>query len=581
MRKQLTVDSYQLTVKDGGRSRARWLAIALTVNCQLLTVNCIQSAQAADWPIWGGNGSRNMVSAETGLPTAFTAGQYKRAAGGQRTSSLRDLGQSEEIDLATTKNVRWVAKLGSQSYGNVTVAGGKVFLGTNNESPRDPRFKGDRSVVMCLDEKTGSFLWQLAIPKLGTGKVSDWEYLGICSSPAVEGDRVYVVTNRCEVVCLDANGQANGNDGPYKEEGQYLAGPGRPPVAVTPRDGDILWRFDMREELGVFPHNIASSSVLVLSDRLAVTTSNGVDWTHTTIPNPRAPALCVLEKATGKLLGEESVGISARTLHSNWSTPAYGKVGDQEMIIFGGGDGICYAFDVSPVKAEDGTAVLKELWRFDCNPPHYRKKNGKALKYATRDGPSEVLATPVFYNGRVYVAIGQDPEHGEGIGNLVCIDASKRGDITTSGKIWSYDKIARSISTVAIANGMVFAPDFSGFVHCVDAETGKPYWVFDSQSHIWGSPLVADGKVYFGTEDGDIIILAADKKLKEINRIDMRSPVYSTPVAANGTLYIGTQTHLYAIGGTTSSRLQAPSSRFSRTALPERTWSLELGAWSP
>jgi outer membrane protein assembly factor BamB len=192
---------------------------------------------------------------------------------------------------------------------------------------------------------------------------------------------------------------------------------------------------------------------------------------------------------------------------------------------------------------------MREIWRFDCNPPHYRMKNGKPIKYATREGPSEIHATPVFYKNRVYTPIGQDPEHGEGIGNLVCIDATKTGDITKSGQIWAYNKIARSLSTVSIANDLLIVGDYSGFVHCLDPETGKPYWVFDAQSHIRGSTLVGDGKVYIGTEDGDIIILAVDKKMKEIGRIDMRAPVYSSPVAANGTLYIATMTHLYAIGG--------------------------------
>jgi len=175
-------------------------------------------------------------------------------------------------------------------------------------------------------------------------------------------------------------------------------------------------------------------------------------------------------------------------------------------------------------------------------------KNGKALKYATPDGPSEVIATPVFYHNRVYVPIGQDPEHGEGQGNFSCIDITKTGDITRAGTIWSYDKIHRSLSTPAIANGLVFVGDFSGFIHCLDAETGQPYWVYDTKSHIWGSTLVADGKVYAGTEDGDFIVLDASKTLKVINKIDMRSPIYSTPVVANGTLFVATPTHLYAIG---------------------------------
>ncbi|WP_395142341.1 PQQ-binding-like beta-propeller repeat protein, partial [Armatimonas sp.] len=480
--------------------------------------------RAADWPYWGGGPSRNMVSSETNIATSWDAGRYK--------------GSTEEIDLATTKNVKWVAKLGSQSYGNPTVSGGKIFVGTNNESPRDEKLKGDRAVLLCLDEKTGDMVWQLAVPKLGTGKVSDWEFLGLCSSPAVDGDKVYVVTNRCEVICLDVNGQANGNQG-VQDEAKYLTDKGKPPHTLGAKDADVLWRFDMREELGVFPHNITNCGPLILGNTITVTTSNGVDWTHTNIPNPKAPALCVLDKNTGKYLGEENSGVSAKTMHSNWSSPAGGLVNGKETIIFGGGDGICYAFD--PASAVGGDqSTLKTLWKYDCNPPEYRMKAGKPLKYATFDGPSEVIATPVLYKNRVYVPIGQDPEHGEGIGQMACIDA------ITGKTLWVNKSIHRSLSTPSIINGMVFVADYSGFVHCLDSETGKLYWSFDSKSHIWGSTMVTEGKVYAGTEDGDIIILAASKVMKELGRVDMRAPIYASPVIANGTLYVGTPTHLYA-----------------------------------
>lgn len=489
---------------------------------------------AADWPMWGGTSSRNMVSDGSGFPTTWDVGRYK--------------GNTEEIDMATTKNVKWVAKLGSQTYGNPAISGGKVFVGTNNETPRDPAIKGDRGVLMCLDEKTGKLLWQLTAPKLGTGKVSDWEFLGICSSPAVEGNRVYIVTNRCEAMCLDVEGLANGNDGPFKDEAKYLAEPGKPPVPSSPLQADIIWRFDMREELGVFPHNITNCGPLIFGDNLVVTTSNGVDWTHTTIPNPRAPALCMLNKNTGALLAEEASGVSAKTLHSNWSSAAFGKAGNQDMIIFGGGDGICYGYDTKPVAAEDGINVFKELFRYDCNPAEYRMKDGKPIKYATPDGPSEVIATPVFYKNRVYVPIGQDPEHGEGVGSFVCIDATKTGDITKTGTIWRFNGINRSLSTPSIHNGLLYVADFSGFIYCMDAETGKQHWKYDTKSHIWSSTMVADGKVMVGTEDGDFVMLAADKTLKEIGKIDFRAPIYSSPVVANGVLYVATPTHLYAIG---------------------------------
>lgn len=500
----------------------------------LLAVALPLIGKAEDWPFWGRTSNRNMVSSETNIATDWSPGNYKP--------------NSEEVDPATTKNIKWSVKLGSQAYGNVTVAGGKVFVGTNNESPRNPALKGDRGVLMCFDEKTGKFLWQFAIPKLGTGKVSDWEFLGLCSSPAVDGDKVYIVTNRCEIVCLDVHGMANGNDGPYKEEGQYLAGPGKPPIAPGPADADILWVFDMRKELGIFPHNITNCAPLIIGNKVVVTTSNGVDWTHTNIPNPKAPALAMFDKNTGELLGEEDSGVSSRTLHSNWSSAAGGKLNGKDVIIFGGGDGICYCFDAQETVEKEGTKILKELWRYDCNPPEYRNKNGKALKYATPDGPSEIIGTPVFLNNRVYVPIGQDPEHGEGLGNFVCIDATKTGDITKTGAIWHSQAIMRSLCTPAVFEGLIYVGDFSGFVYCLDAETGKQYWKYDTKSHIWGSPLVVDGKVYIGTEDGDVLMLKLGKEMQLLGKVDMKSPVYCSPVVANGTLYIGTPTHLYAIG---------------------------------
>src|SRR5579884_3731863 len=171
---------------------------------------------AGDWPMWGHDPARNMVCDEKGLPVSFDPG----SAGADGT-----------IDPTTaSKNVKWVAQLGTQTYGNPTVAGGRVFVGTNNGSaPFRPDLKDDYGVVLCLDRAKGKPLWTQFCPKLAAGKVSDWENVGLCCSPTIDGDRVYVVTNRCEVLCLDAAGMANGNEGPFKDEAQYVAGPGRPP----------------------------------------------------------------------------------------------------------------------------------------------------------------------------------------------------------------------------------------------------------------------------------------------------------------------------------------------------------------
>jgi outer membrane protein assembly factor BamB len=492
---------------------------------------------AGDWPEWCGTKGRNMVSNEKGLPVDFSPG--KKVKG------------KDEIDLATTKNVKWITKLGSQTYGTPTVSKGKVFIGTNNESPRDKGKVGDRGILYCIDEKTGKFLWQFVAPKLAAGKVNDWEFLGICASAGIEGDRAYVVTNQCEVVCLDVNALANGNDGPFKDEAKFMtppAAPGQPAptlAEVTPIDADIIWRYSMRDELGVFPHNMTSSSPTLVGDQVFVTTSNGVDWTHTNIPNTQAPSFLSLNKQTGEYIAEEGSKISTRILHCSWSSPASGKIGDAEQVIFAAGDGWVYGYALTS-KKEDDLAIMDELWRYDANPHDYRfDQSAMPRKYATSEGPSEIISTPVIYKDRVYVAIGQDPEHGEGVGMLSCIDATKRGDITKGGAIWTYKEIGRSISTVSIHEGLLYIAEYAGMLHCLDAETGKKHWVYDTKGHIWGSTLVADGKVYLGNEEGELTILATGKEMKKIATIDFPAPILCSPVAANGCLLIPTQTHLY------------------------------------
>ncbi len=499
----------------------------------LIVATPIVSLHAADWPQWGGTPAHNMVSAESGLPVAAEIGEPPESA--------------DKFDKEKAKNVKWIAKLGNQAYGNTTVSGGKVYVGTNNGSPRDPAVEGDHGVVMCFDEADGKLLWQLLVPKLGAGQVADWEYVGVCSSPAVDAGRAYVVTNRCEVLCLDVNGQADGNAGPFTDEVGYMTTPGKPAPKLGPQSADIVWRYDMLDQLGVFPHNQASSNVLVVGDRLYVSTSNSVDWTGAHTPAPDAPALICLDKRTGQLIGEERSGISSRLFNSNWSSPSYGTFAGKPLVVFGGGDGWCYAFEPEPVNG-----VLKEVWRFDCVPEGRRKTpDGKPAKYGSSnpDGPSEIIGTPVIAGDKVFVAIGQAPDNGDGAGALSCIDGTKTGDVTQSGKIWQHADMPRSMSTASVANGLVFIADFAGTIHCLDEKTGMPYWKFDAESRVWGSTLVADGHVYLGNENGLLVVLNATKEepKEPVAEVDFQSPLYSTPVVANGVMYVSTDKWLYAL----------------------------------
>lgn len=515
--------------------------------CLWLTLGALAGAE--DWPQWGGHDNRNQVSAEKGLPSSFEPGRKK---GG-------------DIDLATTKNVKWVAALSTATYGNPTVAGGRVFVGTDAGALEDdPRFHYSRGgIVKCLSEETGKLCWQLPMPvrtKFPKKIYFGHQYLGVCSSPTVDGERVYVVGSAGDILCLDVLGQANGNDGPFQDEAQYMAGAGQPPVKLKPTDGDIIWRFDPIDKLAAYPHDAASCSALIHGDLLYVGTSNGVDGPHERVFSPLAPSLIVLEKSIGRLVATDDAKIGTRLWHAQWSSPSLARVGDKTLIFMGGGDGICYAFEAL-AKTPPQQVHLKTVWTYDCDPPEYRLRNGKPIPYYAGDrrkknspnkndgsylGPSQIIATPVFVDGRVYVAIGQDPAHGRGKGLLHCIDATKTGDITHTGCIWTYDGLDRTISTVAVADGIVYATDVAGRLHCVDADSGKRYAVINTKAETWGGPLWADGKLFVGNKR-DFFIMSAGKQPKILRTIRLGSPVYSTPIVANGVLYVASQRYLWAV----------------------------------
>jgi outer membrane protein assembly factor BamB len=478
------------------------------------------------WPTFGGTLARNMVNpSEKNMPTEWSVEEGKH------------------------KNIKWSAKLGSRSYAGPSIAGGKVFVGTNRAADREPPVPGDKGVVRCYRQSDGKFLWQAIHDKLPSGLVNDWPDQGVCSTPFIENDRIYYVSNRCEVICATTEGLGAGQNVGLTAE-KYKG----------PTDADIVWRLDMMKELNVFPHNLATSSPLVVGDLLFVITSNGVDEGHINIPAPKAPSFIAVDKKTGKVKWQDN-SPAENIIHGQWSNPTYAVINEQPQIIFPGGDGWLYAF-------EPDTGKL--IWKFDCNPKSaVYKLRGKGTR-------NEIISTPVVYDNKVYLGVGQDPEHAYGVGHFWCIDPSKKGDISpkednfdpqapvnqVSGLVWHYGGptdaktaeetgrdyvFGRTISTAAIYDGLVYISELEGYLHCLDAKTGKKYWDHNFKADIWGSPYCVDNKVYIGTDDGEMHILKHGKEKELLETIDMKAKVRGTPVALDGVLYVMTESHLYAI----------------------------------
>jgi outer membrane protein assembly factor BamB len=362
-------------------------------------------------------------------------------------------------------------------------------------------------------------------------------------------------------------------------------------------EADVVWTYDMMKDLGISQHNMCSCSVTGAGDLLFVNTANGVDASHINIPAPDAASFFAINKKTGKVLWtDNSPGLNI--LHGQWSSPAYAEFKDGPQVIFAGGDGWVYSFD--PRGTDEGKSKL--LWKFDCNPKESKwELQGKGTR-------NNIIATPVVHEGRIYVAVGQDPEHREGEGHLWCIDPTKRGDVSSeivilrdeadrpaaertkiphrrlqaldvsqgevaianpnSAMIWHYagydkngnkklefeEEMHRSCGTVAIKDNLLFIADFSGLFHCLDVKTGKVHWTYDMLAEAWGSPLITDGKVYIGDADGDIAVfkLSADPEVampdgEPIVENNMVNSVYTTPVLAHNVLYIANRNNLFAI----------------------------------
>lgn len=224
-----------------------------------------------------------------------------------------------------------------------------------------------------------------------------------------------------------------------------------------------------------------------------------------------------------------------------------GRVGNTDCVFFGAGNGRLYACEALLAAGnDDGMKRLRPVWSFS-GQPEARLGDPTPFQCGRGSASYSVVASPVYYKDRVYVAFTHDPWVGKGDGWLACIDATKSGDVTRSGPKWSYDGISDCISTISTADGLLFIADFSGRLHCLDAETGERHWMEELGGKIWGSTLLADGKVYVGTDRSEFWVFAAARDVEVLSRIRMRDQIFTTPVAANGVLYVATAKHLYAV----------------------------------
>lgn len=423
-------------------------------------------------------------------------------------------------DTTTGRNIVWSVELGNEVYGRPVIDGDVVYVGADNTRRLNPAFQEDSGVLMAFRVKNGAFLWQDLAPRVERG-LREFLLPSTTSAPYVEGDRLYYVTAECQLRCLDTQGFGDGeNDGPYREE-----------VFKDNAAADIVWQLDM-PALGVFPHEACNSDVLPLGDLLVVGTSNGQNEGHTRVPSPRAPSLIAVDKHSGEVVWR-AIGPGDKVLHGNWSSPVAANVNGRMQVFYGGGDGWLRAYDA---------ASGHEIWRFDGNP--------KDARWFPRPGVfsrSFIIASPVVADGRVFVAMGQSPGHGNAPSLIHAISPNGQGDVTQSGLLWTSRDVGRVVGTPIVKDGLLYVGDVGGTVHCLDTATGTHLWKHETIDAIWGSLLLASDRLYVGNDGGLMTVLRAGRQKELLGEIQMDAPLYTRPAMIGDALYLATAHRLYLI----------------------------------
>jgi HEAT repeat protein/outer membrane protein assembly factor BamB len=432
-------------------------------------------------------------------------------------------------DTTTGRNVVWSVALGNQTFGRPVVVGDAVYVGTDNARHMNRACQEEAGVLAAFQAKDGKFLWQDVAPRVERG-LREFLLPSTTSAPYVEGNRLYYVTAECQLRCLDTQGFRDGeNNGPYRDE-----------VFQDDHAADIIWQLDMCGQLGVFPHEASNSEVLPVGDLLMVSTSNGQNEGHTRVPSPRAPSLIAVDKRSGELVWR-AVGPGEQVLHGQWSSPVAANVNGRIQVLFGGGDGWLRSYD-----AESG----HEVWRFDGNP--------KDAPWLPRPGVlsrGSIIASPVFDDGRVFVAMGQSPGHLNGPSLVHAISPNGQGDVTESRLLWTSREVGRVVGTPIAKDGLLYVGDLGGTIHCLDAATGASVWKQETNEAIWGSLLLAGDRLYVGNVGGTMTVLRAGRRKQLLARIEMDAPLYSRPAQVGDALYLATANRLYFIKANGSNRV--------------------------
>jgi outer membrane protein assembly factor BamB len=431
---------------------------------------------------------------------SFSVHSNIRAADPTTKKSAAEVAEEQE---ERTPQLHWMSaprgrnallwRVENDQLGSFTVAGDKVLVGGRLD-------KGNQGVLMCLSAETGQTRWRITHDKLPLRRN---DMVGcITSTPFVDGDRVYYVSNRGELCCVGLS------------------------------DGHSVWSIDMPKDLGIFkrdPGDIAQQapSPIVVDDMVYCVTGHGPDYDFAAEKNivtrPDAPSFIAVDKRTGKLIWSSNAP-GKNIAVGQWSTPTWFSLDGASQVLFPGGDGLLYSF-------EPKTGKL--LWKLDCSDPR------------PEENPREFITAPPLVNGDMaIVSPGYNIDMSGGSHRLVGID------LRTHAIRWTFTvprfKFGGTFGPMAAANGIVYTAG-GDVVVALDIKTGKPVWVTDLEASVWCGLSLVDGKLFTHDEDGNLTILSASDG-KKLQRCELLGACrQATSVVRNGKVFALTRQFMLAL----------------------------------
>ncbi|MBO0725600.1 MAG: PQQ-binding-like beta-propeller repeat protein [Blastocatellia bacterium] len=378
-----------------------------------------------------------------------------------------------------------------------------------------PEFRGptgqghsdERGLPLTWSE-TKNVRWKTAIPGRG------W------SSPAIQGDRIWLTTATEEgkslrAISIDRNtgaimkdveifrlkslGHLNSKNSlasptPVLEGDRVYLHFGAFGTACLTQSGEIVWKTRLDYDNG--QHGPGGSPVIY--DDLLIVSCDGQDVQY----------VVALDRLTGKIRWKKF-----REGYQAYTTPLVVRLAAGDQVISPG------AFRAVSYEPRTG----KELWQ---------------VRYG--DGFSNV-PRPVYGDGLVFICTGfQQP-------SLLAVRLDGRGDVTKSHIAWTLKRgVPLTPSPLLVGDELYMVSD-NGIASCINAKTGAPYWQVRLGGNHSASPIYADGRIYFLSEEGESVVIAPGKEFKELARNQLDGPTLASMAVSGGSIFVRSQTHLYRL----------------------------------